>query len=106
MLDKIIIKRYLFILAAISAVIRAMLAGSFALGNDEVYYWTYSLYPSLSYFDHPPMVAWLIRIFTFNLTFNHELFVRLAAIVAATVNIFIIYSIGINFNLTASDIFR
>lgn len=94
MLDKIIIKRYLFILATISAVIRAMLAGSFALGNDEVYYWTYSLYPSLSYFDHPPMVAWLIRIFTFNLTFNYELFVRLAAIVAATVNIFIICSIG------------
>ncbi|MCA9795824.1 MAG: glycosyltransferase family 39 protein, partial [Candidatus Eremiobacteraeota bacterium] len=28
---------------------------------EEAYYWNYSQHPSLSYFDHPPMVAWLIR---------------------------------------------
>jgi dolichol-phosphate mannosyltransferase len=27
---------------------------------EEAYYWMYSQHPSLSYFDHPPMVAWLI----------------------------------------------
>lgn len=27
---------------------------------QESYYWTYSQHPALSYFDHPPMVAWLI----------------------------------------------
>jgi len=88
------IQRYLFLLLVISTVIRALLAASFVLGNDEVYYWTYALYPSLSYFDHPPMVAWLIRLFTFNLYFNHEVFVRLAAVVAGSVNILLVFSIG------------
>src|SRR5262249_6549328 len=27
---------------------------------QEGYYWSYSQHPGLSYFDHPPMVAWLI----------------------------------------------
>jgi len=27
---------------------------------QESYYWSYSQHPALSYFDHPPMVAWLI----------------------------------------------
>ncbi len=29
------------------------------LGADEAYYWVWSHRPQLSYFDHPPMVAWL-----------------------------------------------
>lgn len=28
--------------------------------SQEAYYWTYAQHPALSYFDHPPMVAWLI----------------------------------------------
>lgn len=28
---------------------------------DENYYWVYSRFPAWGYFDHPPMVAWLIR---------------------------------------------
>lgn len=27
---------------------------------QEAYYWSYAQFPDLSYFDHPPMVAWLI----------------------------------------------
>ena len=27
---------------------------------QEAYYWTYSQHPDLSYYDHPPMVAWMI----------------------------------------------
>ena len=29
------------------------------LANDEAYYWVWSHHPQLSYFDHPPMIAWL-----------------------------------------------
>lgn len=32
--------------------------------DDELYYWCWAQKPQLSYFDHPPMVAWLIRIST------------------------------------------
>ncbi len=94
MTDEAKISRYLVLLLIISAVIRLLLAGSFVLGNDEVYYWTYALYPSVSYFDHPPMVAWLIRLFTLNLNLNHEVLVRLAAVMAGTINILLIFSIG------------
>jgi 4-amino-4-deoxy-L-arabinose transferase-like glycosyltransferase len=31
---------------------------------QETYYWNYSQHPALSYFDHPPMTAYLIYLFT------------------------------------------
>ena len=30
------------------------------LMHQEAYYWMYAQHPSLSYYDHPPMVAWVI----------------------------------------------
>ena len=32
---------------------------------DEAYYWIWSNHLQLSYFDHPPMIGWLIRLATF-----------------------------------------
>lgn len=32
--------------------------------GDEAYYWAWSQHPGLSYFDHPPMIAWLLRLAT------------------------------------------
>src|SRR5690554_2716678 len=34
------------------------------IGNDEAYYWVYSQYPDWGYFDHPPMIALVIKIGT------------------------------------------
>lgn len=31
------------------------------LHDDEAYYWVYSRFPDWGYYDHPPMIAWLIR---------------------------------------------
>jgi hypothetical protein len=31
------------------------------LAPDEAYYWTWSLSPQGGYFDHPPLIAWIIR---------------------------------------------
>ncbi len=36
-----------------------MIAPLVPLGVDEAHYALYALHPDLSYFDHPPMVAWL-----------------------------------------------
>jgi hypothetical protein len=36
----------LCILMAASLLIRALAAGLLELGNDEVYYWTYALFPT------------------------------------------------------------
>lgn len=43
----------------ISLVVKLILAALMPLGADEAYYWVWSHRPQLSYFDHPPMVAWL-----------------------------------------------
>lgn len=34
------------------------------LMGDEAYYWAWSQHPGLSYFDHPPLIAWLLRLAT------------------------------------------
>ena len=50
------------LLAAVLALtaIRLGLASYLGLVDDEAYYRIWSLAPSLSYLDHPPMVAWII----------------------------------------------
>jgi len=50
------------LLAAVLAftAVRLGLASYLGLVDDEAYYRIWSLAPSLSYLDHPPMVAWII----------------------------------------------
>ena len=88
------IRRTLWILILMSLAVRAFVAGFIELGNDEVYYWTYAKFPDLSHFDHPPMVGWVIQVFTLNLHFSSEFFIRLASVVFGTVNTFLIFLIG------------
>jgi 4-amino-4-deoxy-L-arabinose transferase-like glycosyltransferase len=83
-----------FILLLLSAVIRGFIAGFIELGNDEVYYWTYAKFPALSHFDHPPMVGIMIQLFTLNLTFDGEFFIRLAAVVLGTLSTGLMFLIG------------
>jgi 4-amino-4-deoxy-L-arabinose transferase-like glycosyltransferase len=35
-------------------------AARIGLTNDEAYYRLWAMHPALSYFDHPPMVAWMV----------------------------------------------
>ena len=41
-------------------VLRVALCGVTELLPEEAYYWTYAKHPALGYFDHPPMVAWIV----------------------------------------------
>ncbi len=85
----------LFVLLAVSALIRGFIAGFIELGNDEVYYWTYAKYPAMSHFDHPPMVGFLIDAFTLNLNFEGEFFVRLGSVVLGTLSTYLMFLIGL-----------
>src|SRR4051794_17872960 len=49
-------------LLLMSAAVRLALALGTDITYDEAYYWTWSRALGLGYFDHPPMVAWLIRL--------------------------------------------
>ena len=84
----------IYLLLLTSLVIRAFLAGWMELGNDEVYYWTYAMFPDWSHFDHPGMVGWIIQLFSLNLLFDSEFFLRLSSVVFMTLNTWIVYQIG------------
>lgn len=46
----------------ITLVLKIGLSLLLPLAPDEAYYWVWSLNPQLSYFDHPGMVAWLMKL--------------------------------------------
>ena len=88
------IDKYLAWLLIISVLVRGFLAAFIEFGNDEVYYWTYAMYPDWSHFDHPGMVGWIMQIFSLNLLFHSEFALRLSSIIFMTLDTFIIYKIG------------
>ncbi len=52
----------LLVLIVSTALIRLIPALSLGLGNDEAYHFLYAGHPALSYYDHPPMTAWVEKI--------------------------------------------
>lgn len=57
-------RRLILIAAAIIAamtLLRIVYASAIELRTDEAYYWTWSKEAALSFLDHPPGIAWLIR---------------------------------------------
>ena len=88
------INKYLVLLLAVSALIRGFLASIVEFGNDEVYYWTYAMYPDLSHFDHPPMVGFMMQLFSCNLLFTSEFFLRLSSVIFMTINTYLVFLIG------------
>jgi len=59
-------------------VVRFAFAPFFDLVPQEAYYFLYSQHLALSYFDHPPVLAYMLRLFT-EVFGPHELSIRLAA---------------------------
>jgi 4-amino-4-deoxy-L-arabinose transferase-like glycosyltransferase len=74
-------------LIAIATLVRLRFTFATELGNDEVYYWAYAAFPDWSHFDHPPMVGWVIQLFTLNLTFDSE-------VVSAAIATWLMYLVG------------
>jgi len=87
-------RRTALILIVVSTLVRLLLAMQLELGNDEVYYWTYALYPDWSHFDHPPMVGIIAQLFSLNLLLTDDFFMRLGPIVLAAANTWHLFLIG------------
>jgi 4-amino-4-deoxy-L-arabinose transferase-like glycosyltransferase len=81
-------------LIVISLLVRTWLAWQLELGNDEVYYWTYALYPDWSHYDHPPMLGWVMQLFSLNLLFDSELALRLSSVLFFSLNTLLIFTAG------------
>ena len=86
--------RPLFCLIIVSSIIRILIASLVELGNDEVYYFTYALFPDLSHFDHPPMLGWMIQLFSLDMFLKSQFLLRLPAIVFAVLNTWLIFELG------------
>lgn len=88
------IRQILFSLVIFSFLLRAFLAYWLELGNDEVYYWTYALFPDWSHYDHPPMLGWVMQLFSLNLLFDSEFALRLSSLVFFAINTGLIFMAG------------
>lgn len=61
------------------------------LDNDEAYYWMYSKYLAWGYFDHPPMIALMIK--SGYLFFHNELGVRIIVVLSQLVALSVIWGL-------------
>lgn len=55
---------WFYALLALCVLVQWALAAKLNLSFDEAYYWLWSRHPQLSYYDHPPLVAWTIWLST------------------------------------------
>ena len=61
------------------------------LNNDEAYYWMYSRHLAWGYFDHPPMIALMIKIgYSF---FHNELGVRIVVVLTQLVALWLMWKL-------------
>ncbi len=88
----------LFFLLLSVTILRLLYSRSLTLDPDETYYWEWSRHLALSYYDHPPLVAYLISLFT-RLGGNSALFVRMGAVTLALGATLLLYFL-------AKDMFR
>ena len=92
--NKKVLHGILVAIVLLSVLVRGLMAWFLELGNDEVYYYLYALYPDISHFDHPPMVGYIIQAFTFDLIYNSEFALRMGSIVLGAANTILMYFIG------------
>ena len=70
---------------------RLVIASFLPTGFDESYYYNYTLYPNLSYFDHPPLVALVTGIGVWLTGEVSQLTIRLGSLVLYTGTLVFIY---------------
>jgi 4-amino-4-deoxy-L-arabinose transferase-like glycosyltransferase len=90
--NNITYKKAVLILIGAGFILRCFLSLLLELGNDEAYYWLYSQKLEWNYFDHPPLVALWVRIFTANLLLQeYEFFLRLGSMVGCALSTWFLY---------------
>jgi len=72
--------------------LRIVYSWTFELLYEEAYYWNYAQHLDIGYLDHPPMVSWLIWVFT-SLFGHTEFVVRLGAFTCWLVAAYFVYKL-------------
>ncbi len=84
--------RYFIIFLIIWGCLNLLQAWLTPLNNDESYYWMYSKYLSWGYFDHPPMIALMIR--TGYFLFRNEMGVRIVVVISMVITLLIVWMLS------------
>ena len=58
---------WLIVAAALSLALRAWISATFPITGDEAFFYWWGVYPDWGYYDHPPMVGWLIGLMRWTL---------------------------------------
>ncbi len=74
---------------------RMVVMGLTGPGDSESYYWAWSQRLDLAYYDHPPMVAWLIKLST-DLGGDTTFFLRLPSLILFMLMGWLIYRLSID----------
>ena len=85
---KIFLNPFIFFLA-LWGILNLVQAWFTPLNNDEAYYWMYSKYLAWGYFDHPPMIALMIKIGYYFL--HNQLGVRLIVVLSQLIAFYVIW---------------
>jgi hypothetical protein len=80
-----------FILPLLWLIVNLLQSGFTELANDEAYYWMYAKNLNYGYFDHPPMIAVMIKAGYF--LFQSEFGVRLLTVLLSTLLIPVLYKL-------------
>ncbi len=54
------LSRWLISVGVLSLALRAWISATFPITGDEAFFYWWGVYPDWGYYDHPPMVGWLI----------------------------------------------
>ena len=54
------VTRWLLAVGLASLLLRASIANTFPITGDEAFFYWWGVYPDWGYYDHPPMIGWLI----------------------------------------------
>lgn len=79
-------------LIAGATLVRILFASTTEIANGEAYYYLWSRFPSLSYYDHPPLIAWLTWLTT---RFSHgSLAIRAGPLLCSVLFGALVYRLG------------
>jgi len=80
------------VLIAFSTAFRVLIAATTHTANGEAYYQAWARFPSASYYDHPPLVAWMVWLTT--RVSSSDFFVRVGPIACAAIFSALVFRLG------------
>lgn len=82
-----------------------LIIGAVGPGDNEAYYWTWSQHLDISYFDHPPIVAYMIALTT-AVGGDSPFFLRLGTVVLFCITSLLIYLLALELTGSRQTAFR